>query len=306
MFTSVAGKGILAPAHPLNAGSTLCLAPGWELISQADLILAVGTEMADTDFWRERLPITGELIRVDIDSRKFNDFYPCTVALRGDAQQTLAALNKHLPDSNTDHQQAQHAVNHLREAVRAQHEPLQQVHQAILDVIDQVMPANTVISADMTQLGYTGNYAFNSRAVRSWLHPTGYGTLGYALPAAIGAKLGAPQRPGLVLVGDGGFLYTAQELATATEELDTPLVILLWNNDALGQIRDDMLDLDIEPIGVLPCNPDFQLLGQAFGCAMHKPDSLAALGESLKTAFALPGVSLVELKYIDLLNAENT
>ena len=167
------------------------------------------------------------------------------------------------------------------------------------------MPANTVISADMTQLGYTGNYALASRAVRSWLHPTGYGTLGYALPAAIGAKIGAPQRPGLVLVGDGGFLYTAQELATATEELDSPLVVLLWNNNALGQIRDDMLDLDIEPIGVLPRNPDFQLLGQAFGCTMYKPDSLIALAESLKTAFALPGVSLIELNYIDVRDAEN-
>ena len=305
VFTSVAGKGILAPAHPLNAGSTLCIAPGWELISQADVVLAVGTEMADTDFWRERLPITGELLRVDIDSRKFNDFYPCTVALRGDAQQTLAALNELLLDSNADQQSAQQAVSAIRTAVRAQHEPLQRVHQAILDVVDQVMPANTVISADMTQLGYTGNYALPSRAVRSWLHPTGYGTLGYALPAAIGAKLGAPQRPGLVLVGDGGFLYTAQELATATEELDSPLVVLLWNNNALGQIRDDMLDLDIEPIGVLPRNPDFQLLGQAFGCTMHKPDSLAALAESLKTAFALPGVSLIELNYIDVLDAEN-
>jgi len=305
VFTSVAGKGILAPAHPLNAGSTLCLAPGWELISQADVVLAVGTEMADTDFWRERLPITGELLRIDIDSRKFNDFYPCTVALRGDAQQTLAALNELLLDSNADQQSAQQAVSDIRTAVRAQHEPLQRVHQAILDVVDQVMPANTVISADMTQLGYTGNYALTSRAVRSWLHPTGYGTLGYALPAAIGAKLGAPQRPGLVLVGDGGFLYTAQELATATEELDSPLVVLLWNNNALGQIRDDMLDLDIEPIGVLPRNPDFQLLGQAFGCVMHKPDSLAALAESLTTAFALPGVSLVELNYVDVLDAEH-
>lgn len=305
VFTSVAGKGILAPTHPLNAGSTLCLAPGWELISRADVVLAVGTEMADTDFWRERLPITGELLRVDIDSRKFNDFYPCTVALRGDAQQTLAALNEMLLDSNAEQQSAQQAVIEIRAAVRAQHAPLQRVHQAILDIVDQVMPANTVISADMTQLGYTGNYALASRAVRSWLHPTGYGTLGYALPAAIGAKIGAPQRPGLVLVGDGGFLYTAQELATATEELDSPLVILLWNNNALGQIRDDMLDLDIEPIGVLPRNPDFQLLGQAFGCTMYKPDSLIALAESLKTAFALPGVSLIELNYIDVRDAEN-
>ncbi|MCE6984647.1 decarboxylase, partial [Pseudomonas frederiksbergensis] len=81
-------------------------------------------------------------------------------------------------------------------------------------------------------LAYTGNYAYASRAPRSWLHPTGYGTLGYGLPAGIGGMFATEDRPGLVLVGDGGFLYTAQELATAVEELERPLVVLLWNNDA--------------------------------------------------------------------------
>ncbi|WP_017256358.1 5-guanidino-2-oxopentanoate decarboxylase, partial [Pseudomonas tolaasii] len=97
LFTSVAGKGLLPTNDPLNAGATLCTEPGWQLISEADVVLAVGTEMADTDYWRERLPITGELLRVDIDPRKFNDFYPCAVALRGDAHQTLLALLERLP-----------------------------------------------------------------------------------------------------------------------------------------------------------------------------------------------------------------
>jgi 5-guanidino-2-oxopentanoate decarboxylase len=149
----------------------------------------------------------------------------------------------------------------------------------------------------MTQLAYSGNYLFPSRAPRSWLHPTGYGTLGYGLPAGIGAKLGAPQRPGLVLVGDGGFLYTAQELATAVEELDSPLVVLLWNNDALGQIRDDMLGLDIEPIGVLPRNPDFAALAGAFGCRVQQPQNLDELQTQLAAGFAHPGVTLIELKH---------
>ena len=76
VFTSVAGKGLLAPQAPLNAGASLCVEPGWQMIGEADVVLAVGTEMADTDFWRERLPLAGELLRVDIDPRKFNDFYP--------------------------------------------------------------------------------------------------------------------------------------------------------------------------------------------------------------------------------------
>jgi 5-guanidino-2-oxopentanoate decarboxylase len=297
LFTSVAGKGLLPPDAPLNAGSSLCVEPGWNLIAEADVVLAVGTEMADTDYWRERLPLNAELLRVDIDPRKFNDFYPCTVALQGDAQQTLSGLLERLPNDVRDASAAVASVAALHEAVKASHGSLQSIHQAILDRIAAELPQDAFISTDMTQLAYTGNYAFASQATRSWLHPTGYGTLGYGLPAGIGAKFGAPQRPGLVLVGDGGFLYTAQELATAVEELDSPLVVLLWNNDALGQIRDDMLGLDIEPIGVLPRNPDFAALGRAFGCTVTQPQNLAELQTDLRLGFKRNGVTLIELKH---------
>lgn len=297
LFTSVAGKGLLPPDAPLNAGSSLCVEPGWKLIAEADVVLAVGTEMADTDFWRERLPVNGAVLRVDIDPRKFNDFYPCAVALHGDAEQTLSALLERLPAQVRDASAAIASVAALREAVNSGHGPLQSIHQAILQRIAAELPDNAFISTDMTQLAYTGNYAFDSLAPRSWLHPTGYGTLGYGLPAGIGAKFGAPQRPGLVLVGDGGFLYTAQELATAVEELDSPLVVLLWNNDALGQIRDDMLGLDIEPIGVLPRNPDFAALARAFGCTVSQPQSLAELQTDLRHGFKRNGVTLIELKH---------
>ncbi|WP_371356442.1 5-guanidino-2-oxopentanoate decarboxylase [Pseudomonas chlororaphis] len=296
-FSSVAGKGLLAPDAPLNAGSTLCVEPGWQLIGEADVVLAVGTEMADTDYWRERLPLNAELLRVDIDPRKFNDFYPCALALQGDARQTVAALLQRLEPTPRDATAAIEAVARLRAAVRAGHGSLQLIHQAILERVAAELPEQAFVSSDMTQLAYTGNYLFASRAPRSWLHPTGYGTLGYGLPAGIGATFGAPQRPGLVLVGDGGLLYTAQELATAVEELDSPLVILLWNNDALGQIRDDMLGLDIEPIGVLPRNPDFAALGRAFGCTVAQPQNLEQLQNELRSGFRRNGVTLIELKH---------
>lgn len=171
LFTSVAGKGLLPPDAPLNAGASLCVAPGWEMIAEADLVLAVGTEMADTDFWRERLPLSGELIRVDIDPRKFNDFYPSAVALRGDARQTLEALLARLPQEARDAAPAAARVARLRAEIRAAHAPLQALHQAILDRIAAALPADAFVSTDMTQLAYTGNYAFASRAPRSWLHP---------------------------------------------------------------------------------------------------------------------------------------
>ncbi|WP_409301501.1 5-guanidino-2-oxopentanoate decarboxylase [Pseudomonas sp. KCJK8993] len=296
-FSSVAGKGLLPDRAPLNAGATLCVEPGWQLISQADVVLAVGTEMADTDYWRERLPLNGQLVRLDLDPRKFNDFYPCAVALHGDARQTLEALLEDLEQPPADSSWAVAAVARLRRTVDEGQGPLQRIHQQILQRVAAELPERGFISSDMTQLAYSGNYLYPSQGPRSWLHPTGYGTLGYGLPAAIGAKLGAPGRPGLVLVGDGGFLYTVQELATAVEELDSPLVVLLWNNDALGQIRDDMQALDIEPIGVLPRNPDFIALARAFGCPVSQPASLDELQQALRRGFAQPGVTLIELKH---------
>ncbi|MCY1465855.1 putative 2-ketoarginine decarboxylase AruI [compost metagenome] len=74
-------------------------------------------------------------------------------------------------------------------------------------------------------------------------------------------------------------------------------MVLLWNNDALGQIRDDMIGLDIEPIGVLPRNPDFALLARAYGCTVREPQNLDALERDLREGFAHSGVTLIELKH---------
>jgi len=296
VFTTVAAKGLLPSAHPLYAGSILCVEPSWQYLADADVVLAVGTELAETDMWREKLPLSGKLIRVDIDPEKMNDFYLADLPIIADAAYTLDAFNQVLASKEKVASQAiADTLSTLKAKIQSETEPLQHIHQQVLNVVAKVMPENGFISADMTQIAYTGNYLFNVDKPRSWLHPTGYGTLGYALPASIGAKLGAPNRPGLVLAGDGGILYTIQELATATEELTSPLVILLWNNDSLGQIRDDMVAQGIEPIGVNPKAPDFIQIAAGFGCQTAKPESLQALELNLRDAFSFNGVTLIQM-----------
>jgi 5-guanidino-2-oxopentanoate decarboxylase len=293
-FSTVAGKGILPDTHPNNAGAILCTEPAWDYVESADVMLAIGTELADTDMWRDKLPFNGKLIRVDIDPGKMNDLYPAAVAIVSDAKAAAMALSQQL-DGNSTAEPVPDAVSQLRRRVRESQPPLQQKHLAVLDVLRRCLPADAVVATDMTQIAYTGNYSFPVDQVRSWLHPTGYGTLGYGMPAGLGAKIGAPNRPCMVLAGDGGFLYTLQELATATEELDSCFVVLLWNNDSLGQIRDDMVALDIPPIGVSPTNPDYIKLAQGFGCRAVQPQSLAALETDLKEALNHPGVTLIEM-----------
>jgi 5-guanidino-2-oxopentanoate decarboxylase len=122
----------------------------------------------------------------------------------------------------------------------------------------------------------------------------GLSTLGYALPAAIGAKLAAPERAGIALVGDGGFLFTATELATAVE-LELPIVVLLWNNGGYAQIRDHMSARNIPPVGVNPRNPDFLALGRAFGCRTARPASLAGLKREIRAALRRRVPTLIEI-----------
>ena len=142
----------------------------------------------------------------------------------------------------------------------------------------------------------TGGHAyFPCSRPRSWFFPSGYGTLGWALPAAIGARLAAPERATVVLAGDGGFLFTVQELGTAVE-MGLPIAIVLWNNDGLGEIRDNMVARGIPEIGVNPRNPDYVALAEAFGARATRPDSLDAFKAALNEAFAADGPTLIEMR----------
>lgn len=297
VFTTVAARDLVDPDRPLWAGSTLCTPAGWDAIAEADVVLAVGTELAETDAWRARLPIDGDLVRVDVDPAKMNDHYPCTVALCGDAGATLAELSARLPSrARSSNGWGVERVEALHRRIDADLGPRERLHARVLRAVADLLPPGAFVAADMTQIAYTANYLFPPGRARHWLHPTGYGTLGYALPAAIGARVARPQRPGLVLVGDGGLLMCVQELATAVEEPGAPLVVLLWNNGALGQILEDMVDRGIEPLGVTPKNPDFQLLVRAFGCRAERPSDLVALRAALTAAFRDPGITVIELE----------
>lgn len=275
----------------------LCLEQGWQFVEQADVVLAMGTELASTDLWRDKLDLSGQLIRVDIDPRKLHDRHPAAQAILADAssftQQLLAALGSSEPSSKREHVISQ--MNELRAQVIGSHDALTRKHTEVLDVLREALPQDAFIVTDMTQIAYTGNHYYPVEQSRTWLHPVGFGTLGYALPAAIGAKIAEPKRVGVVHAGDGGFLYTLQELATAVEELDSPLIVVVWNNDSLGQIRDDMVALDIPPIGVSPSNPDYLKIAEGFGCQVARPSTMAELPSVLATALDVGGVTFVEV-----------
>jgi 5-guanidino-2-oxopentanoate decarboxylase len=293
VIPTVAAKGAIPDSHPLCVGSTLTLAPTQELLRSADVIVAVGTELSETDSWIDRLPIEGKLIRIDVDPAALCRDYAPAVAIRADGATALAVLTAAVSGSRSEVDQAELA--RLRDAIGPSLAPLQRKHAHVLDALREALPEDGIVASDMTQIAYTGCYYFRCERPRCWFHPLGYGTLGYALPAAIGAKLAAPERATVALAGDAGFLFTVQELATAVE-LGLPIAIVLWNNDALAQIAEGMVEKGIPEIGVRQRNPDFIKLGKAFGCRTVRPTSLARFKAALRSAFGADGPTLIEVR----------
>jgi 5-guanidino-2-oxopentanoate decarboxylase len=294
LIPTVAAKGAVPDSHPRVVGSTLPLKPTQALLESADLVIAVGTELAETDSWLDRLPIRGKLLRIDIDPATLRRDYVPDVALLADAGRSLEALLAVIGSGKRDGVPVAE-LDRLRRTNRESLAPLQRKHARVLDALRTALPVDGIVASDMTQIAYTGNYHFPSERPRSWFHPLGYGTLGYAMPAAIGAKLAAPDRAVVALTGDAGFLFTVQELATAVE-LGLPIAILLWNNDALAQIAEGMVEQGIPEIGVRQRNPDFIALGKAFGCRTATPDSADALKAALTGAFRADGPTLIEVR----------
>jgi acetolactate synthase-1/2/3 large subunit len=160
--------------------------------------------------------------------------------------------------------------------------------------VQEALPG-VILVGDSTQLIYSANMFYRAEQPRSYFNSsTGYGTLGYALPAALGAKLARPGRPVVALVGDGGLQFTLGELATAVE-LALPISILLWNNRGYGEIKRYMADRGIPQIGVDIYTPDFLTIARGFGCRAERAESLDHLRGLLRQSAQEAGPTLIEI-----------
>jgi 5-guanidino-2-oxopentanoate decarboxylase len=218
------------------------------------------------------------------------------VGIWGDASASLGALIQSLSDSDRTRRRWRSelgpAATH-RARIEEQFGEVARTCARVLAAVRAGSPDDATVFSDMTQVAYLGNYAFRADRPGTWFHPSGYGTLGYALPAAIGALLAVPGRPALALAGDFGFQFTSQELATAVE-LQLSLPIVIWNNRTLGQIRDDMLAAGIPPTGVTGHNPDFLALARAYGAHALRAHGPEELTRGIQSALQRRGPTVLE------------
>ncbi len=293
LVTTAAGKGLLAESHPANFGTSLPYRPIQQLIAAADVVLAVGTELGETDmYFTTRLPLGGLLVRIDVDPVKLSDQYAADVCVWSDAATALHSINQALT-ARSGWRTAIGGHAKFRAEIEAGLDAKTLAQWSALRAIKTALPWDGVVFTDMTQIAYFGNYAYPVDNPGQWFHPSGYGTLGFALPAALGAKISSPARAVIALAGDFGLQFTVNDLMTAVE-VGLSLPIVVWNNSALGQIRDDMVAAGIPQLGVSGRNPDFVALARAYGAEGYRVRDAAALTDAIRTALTQPGPTVIE------------
>ncbi|WP_243614697.1 thiamine pyrophosphate-binding protein [Shimia aestuarii] len=292
-FTTYAGRGII-PAHQKHHfGSFLARPTSADVAAEADYVVAVGTELSEVDLWRDALGHECPMLRVDIDPEVLagaeND-----LALDMDAAAFFTALKAALVDhhgvSDWDDAAVQAQKLRWRGEVDAERPGIVPVAEALREVL----PEDTMIYSDMTQFAYSSKEFWDMARPGHWHHPSGFGTLGYALPAAIGGAVARQGLPTVAIAGDYGFQYTVQELGTAVE-LGLPLPILLWDNGKLKEIEDAMVASQIAPKAVVAQNPDFCRLAEAYGALSAAPKTLGALQEAVKAALKADRPTLIHM-----------
>ncbi len=304
MVMTVNGRGVLGPDHLLSVPASPSLDAVRRLIAESDVTLAVGTEVGPTDYdmYERGMPELGDaLIRLDIDPAQMSRPRAADVPLVGDAASTLDALLARLGSRSVARGGAERA-RRARDAARAGLETPMRRAIEFLETVRDALP-ESIIVGDSTHPVYAGNLYYAAPRPGSWFNSaTGYGTLGYALPASLGAALAAPDRPVVCLAGDGGLHFTLGELATIRDQ-GQAVIVLVWNNEGYGEIKLAMEAAGVTPVGVDLFTPDFATLAAAYGYEFEAPVSLEALAGVLAAAAGRRQPTLVRLDEARFLDA---
>ncbi len=290
-FSTYAGRGVVAD-DPLHFGAYLARPDSAAVFAKADLVVCVGTDLAEVDLWRDTLGAECGHIFVNIDDEVLTRRKAGDSAFKSDAGLFFAAVAPLVKDGSSDWSAEEVAATRTR--WRSETDAERPGIVPVCDALRDAVPADTMIYSDMTQFAYVAKEVWDMNRPGHWHHPYGFGTLGYATPAAIGGAVARQGKPTMAIIGDYGFHYTMQELGVAVE-LGLSLPIILWDNGKLGEIEDSMVRAQIAPNAVVARNPDFVKLAEAFGANAVAPKSLDEMQNAVRAAFGADGPTLIYL-----------
>lgn len=297
VVTSMNGKGVLPEQHPLSIGSELRLETARTVLNDADVLLVVGSKIGESELWGGAIEPHGSVIRIDIlDSQRHKNL-PSTHALIGDARAVLpsleAAVRERLGDEapRTPHVD----VAAVREAAAVEAEAFAPIEYGLAGRIARALPETAIIAGDSSQITYYGMTSqVRSPEPHTFLYMAAYATLGYGLPAAIGAKIASPERPVIGVIGDGALMFSVQEFQTAVEQ-GIDLTIVCVDNGGYGEIQQNEHDRGIPPVGVQLAQPDWPRLVDAFGGTGFAVRDERELEDRIAEALRTPGLTLVHV-----------
>lgn len=293
VLTTINGKGAVDEYHSLAIGNRLQVPAGRQLVERSDLLLVVGSDLGELHQWAPMAP-TGRVVRIDVDPTEANGNLSSEVALIGDAATVLQGLLGAGLVARPPAPEGEWGA--LRAKADQEVEELGRPWKAVAAALERTAEAGDVVVADNAMIAYNGLLGSLRLARGSrFLFPSGFGTLGYALPAAIGAKLARPDRRVVAVLGDGGIMFTLAELATAAE-LGLSLPVLVSGNGGYGEIRKEMREFGFEPMAVDLDPPDLPAVARALGGHGVALAATEDLGGALEQAFARPGPTLIALE----------
>ncbi|MEY9257060.1 thiamine pyrophosphate-dependent acetolactate synthase large subunit-like protein [Brevibacterium epidermidis] len=281
LATTANGKGIVSETHPLSLGSNVRFPSVQAESAVADVLIVLGSELADSDLWggaigaQTSIGVRDEsaqqtVIRCDIDPDQLNKNLPGDILACADTGEFLTALMSALESAPATAASARESgadrVTRIRQSWATDFD-FDAIGARVTRLVEDGAGSNVVISGDSSQVTYDGTvHALTASTPDQLLYMPGFATLGYGIPAALGAKLADPARPVVCILGDGAAMFSIQELMTAAElGLGIPFVIV--DNGGYAEIEGQMVDRDIEPFAVRLSRPDFAKLGQSMGGA---------------------------------------
>ncbi len=295
VFHTFMGKCAISSRHPLRAGlpwrqATSDLTQMEQqfspLFAESDGLLALGCRFTQTTTgsWKWKPPAS--LAHVDIDRSEIGRHYPVALGIAADAHQTVQTLLAALPAAP-------------RTPWAKPTPPAQPWRLPGLDLIGPLraaMPDDAIFVADITRLAYIMLAEFPVYEPRTFLHPAGFVPMGFGIPAAIGAKAARPDKAVVAVVGDGCFLMSGMELASAVQE-KLPIIIVLVNDNCLTLIKSiQERRYESRFLGVDLHNPDFGMFAKAFGVKSWCVDNDADFARALEEAKGLGETALIEVR----------
>jgi thiamine pyrophosphate-dependent acetolactate synthase large subunit-like protein len=296
VITTVMGRGALSEDDPLWLGVLPNRRATEATLREADVVLAVGCRFAARSTQGLLLNLSfapsQTLIHLDIDATVIGRLFKPQLGIVGDARDGLRRLAQTLGAGEGRATWDWTWLAQQRASASPRYTP---AVAGLIRLLREALPRDAIVVNDQTGLNYWMEWRFPVLAPRTFLYPVGSAVLGYAVPAAIGAQVAHPGRPVLAVVGDGGFMFSVNELATAVK-YRLPVAFLVMNDDRYGAIKwlqERMFgrwgEADL-------ANPDFVTLAHAFGARGQRVEHVEALPDTLKAAWSAGGPTVIEVR----------